>query len=488
MKERKLYNEFGFSSTVHYAETVCGFSDKKTRYLLFIGEKLERFRKIRASFMKGRLGWTKVRELLKIVTPDTEEDPLELAVKLTNRKLEALVALKREERATKKHDALTRARIAIESSSSRSMSGPSNSPDGGFPQNSKDCITQTTRNVYGDLWKEVEVQGLDHVVQSSAVREEEPKLSVTFNFTPEEHVLLNRFLVEWRKRNPDIRKREEAIIRLLREYMDNPAHGKSENEPVKADDSKESRITVVEPPYEVVIHHCPECERNTIVTDRGEIGVGKPLLERALCDGVVYEPTGKASAGNNGAGVRTGSIGAEKEAVGLGTNKEAVDVGSEKKAVSDDARKEAVGTNTGKDVEVGALPGRRRKTVTPALRKRIILRDRGRCTTPGCRHEKYLEIHHIVPTSKGGKNDPSNLTTVCGRCHKNIHLGKLKIRGAYPDIESIHGAPDGAEEPLGTTFHYRRGGETGRVKENTPVWIYSKSNADLQRLQGRDSN
>ena len=98
MKERKLYNEFGCSSTVHYAETVCGLSDRKTRYLLFIGEKLERFRKIRESFVEGRIGWTKVRELLKIVTPDTEKELLELAVKVTNRKLEALVASKKEAR------------------------------------------------------------------------------------------------------------------------------------------------------------------------------------------------------------------------------------------------------------------------------------------------------------------------------------------------------------------------------------------------------
>ena len=204
-------------------------------------------KKIRKAFMDGRLGWTKGRELLKIVTPDTEKELLELAVKLTNRKLEALVTSKRKERASKKHAALDRARNAIDRSASASVSGQSNPPNGSFPQNSKDCITQSARNVYGDLWKEAEVQSLDHVVQNRTVSEEEPKLSATFNFTPGEHVLLNRFLVERRKRNPGIRKREEAIIRLAREYMDSTTLGKNDSGLETADPINESRITVVEP-------------------------------------------------------------------------------------------------------------------------------------------------------------------------------------------------------------------------------------------------
>ena len=461
MKERKLYNEFGFSSTAHYAYTVCGFSDKKTRYLVFIGEKLERFRKIRESFVEGRIGWTKVRELLKIVTPDTEKELLELAVKVTNRKLEALVALKKEERAARKRAALARARIAVDRSVSETVTGSFNSPNGGLAPGAKDRITQAASDGYGDLRQDTAVPGLDHVVQKGVVQEEEPKLGVTLNFTPEEHVLFTRFLVEWRKRNPGVRKREEVIIRFAREYMDSFSPGKNDAEFCGGGDMDESRVMITESPYEVVVQHCPECERAGIMTERGEIAVGKPLLEQALCDGVVYESTGKAPAGNNGA---------SSEPVGkalAGSN------GGSMEAASVGAEKEAVCVNTGKD----ALPGRKRKAVTPALRKRIILRDRGRCSTPGCPHTKYLEIHHLIPQSRGGTNDPSNLTTVCGRCHKNIHLGKLKLRGTYPDIEFFHGAPGGTETQFGKIFSTTQSGETERVKEGTPVWILSGSAA-----------
>lgn len=32
-----------------------------------------------------------------------------------------------------------------------------------------------------------------------------------------------------------------------------------------------------------------------------------------------------------------------------------------------------------------------------------------------------LEVHHIIPLSKGGGNEPENLITLCKRCHKERH-------------------------------------------------------------------
>lgn len=47
----------------------------------------------------------------------------------------------------------------------------------------------------------------------------------------------------------------------------------------------------------------------------------------------------------------------------------------------------------------------------------------GRCTP-------MEEVHHIVPLSKGGTNDESNLMSLCRSCHEKIHLeiGDRKIR------------------------------------------------------------
>ena len=35
-----------------------------------------------------------------------------------------------------------------------------------------------------------------------------------------------------------------------------------------------------------------------------------------------------------------------------------------------------------------------------------------------------LNVHHIIPVSEGGGNEPENLTTLCVKCHRKIHNAK----------------------------------------------------------------
>ena len=53
------------------------------------------------------------------------------------------------------------------------------------------------------------------------------------------------------------------------------------------------------------------------------------------------------------------------------------------------------------------------------IRSQILLRDHFRCQE--CGFYKHLEVHHIVPKSKGGTDDPENLVTLCQRCHSKKH-------------------------------------------------------------------
>lgn len=39
--------------------------------------------------------------------------------------------------------------------------------------------------------------------------------------------------------------------------------------------------------------------------------------------------------------------------------------------------------------------------------------------------EANCDIHHIVPRSKGGTNDHTNLTILCPNCHRLAHIGSL---------------------------------------------------------------
>lgn len=53
------------------------------------------------------------------------------------------------------------------------------------------------------------------------------------------------------------------------------------------------------------------------------------------------------------------------------------------------------------------------------IRKRVLFRDGFKCKTCGSREN--LEVHHVIPLSKGGTNTLDNLVTLCRKCHEAIH-------------------------------------------------------------------
>lgn len=76
------------------------------------------------------------------------------------------------------------------------------------------------------------------------------------------------------------------------------------------------------------------------------------------------------------------------------------------------------------------------------LREYILYRDGHTCQNPSCTNKDknpILELHHIKYRSNGGSDAPSNLITLCNKCHtpKN-HKGFLLIW--KPTIKSMKGA------------------------------------------------
>ena len=53
------------------------------------------------------------------------------------------------------------------------------------------------------------------------------------------------------------------------------------------------------------------------------------------------------------------------------------------------------------------------------LRLQILERDGWRCQVCGDRQQ--LDIHHIIPRSRGGSDSQDNLITLCRTCHGDIH-------------------------------------------------------------------
>jgi hypothetical protein len=67
--------------------------------------------------------------------------------------------------------------------------------------------------------------------------------------------------------------------------------------------------------------------------------------------------------------------------------------------------------------------GRATRTVSPAIRKALIVRDR-HCQHPGCnRPQQWCDAHHIIHWAKGGPTSLENLTLLCRPHHQMAHEG-----------------------------------------------------------------
>ena len=77
---------------------------------------------------------------------------------------------------------------------------------------------------------------------------------------------------------------------------------------------------------------------------------------------------------------------------------------------------------------------RLRKPLTAGQRHAVHARDGGRCAHVGesgkrCASDRFVDVHHVHPVSKGGGNEPSNLTTLCSFHHDLVHQTSFALDG-----------------------------------------------------------
>jgi 5-methylcytosine-specific restriction endonuclease McrA len=70
----------------------------------------------------------------------------------------------------------------------------------------------------------------------------------------------------------------------------------------------------------------------------------------------------------------------------------------------------------------------------------VLHRDGYRCRSrqQGVQHSKKLHIHHIVFRIRGGSDAPSNLITLCERCHDGLHAGEFELHLAGSRSKTKH--------------------------------------------------
>ncbi len=70
--------------------------------------------------------------------------------------------------------------------------------------------------------------------------------------------------------------------------------------------------------------------------------------------------------------------------------------------------------------------GRKTRTIPPALRRALEIRDGG-CRFPGC-GLRFTDAHHIIHWARGGETKLSNLVLLCRSHHRAIHEEGFRVR------------------------------------------------------------
>lgn len=68
-----------------------------------------------------------------------------------------------------------------------------------------------------------------------------------------------------------------------------------------------------------------------------------------------------------------------------------------------------------------------RKTLSVEVRKRVLHEAGYKCANPVCRHVLTIDIHHLVPVSDKGPDQPENLVALCPNCHSLHHNRKIPV-------------------------------------------------------------
>jgi len=82
-----------------------------------------------------------------------------------------------------------------------------------------------------------------------------------------------------------------------------------------------------------------------------------------------------------------------------------------------------------------------RMPLTAAEKHAVYFKDHGRCTHVDkngrrCNQDRWLDIHHIIPVSQGGTNQPENLTLLCSFHHDLVHQLSFPIEGQISWLRS----------------------------------------------------
>jgi hypothetical protein len=363
-----VHRRFGCASLAEYVERRLGLSARELREKLRVAHALETLPALGEALGTGDLSWSAVRELTRVATPETEAEWLAFSRGRTVRQLERKVALHQR---------------------------------GDAPQSPR--------------------------LHAHAPRR------VVFEVAPEDLSV--------------VRAAMDVIWQALGGGKESPTPGKllvAMAEVVLGQRAVESAA------YQTSVTICAGCSRTWQRAGGEQVEVSDAVAGCARCDGEVVGlaevPAEDDVLAEEGAGAT--HVGHGESAADVGAQP-TTHVGHAHAVVA--ATHDADGTtHVGHEAAAlqhlrelatrgGARPllrlmtralGVPLRSVTPQLRRLVFARDGGRCIVPGCKHWRFIDVHHVVPRAHRGPNRLENLACLCTAHHRAVHEGVLAIEGS----------------------------------------------------------
>ncbi len=407
--ERKTYWERKYTSTVQYAVMEFGLDGHRASELLRTARELQRLPLIRESFRVGDLGWSKVREITRVVEPHTEVQWLEFALKHTAEQVAREVVL--SPRQYKAQQAASQATVeqlslqaapphrevaeagtqpTIGASGTQATVGASPSPAQAAstppvpaPEATLGGVLPALEPIVSTGAQGPQPSGSTSGPTSTAgpPRVANKRIRLTVDLTPDQYAIVEQALNEVHRRQGGRRPaKEHAMTSICRAFL--------------AGGSPSARLK-----SQVIVHTNAERDQHWYETERGVLPASQPEKSQ------LEQPSS------------SGEQRAVLQMQDTGSKVEQPDMFQLEKSPNDDSQKLPQSSSNCKPT----ASRRRRPAVPRAILQAVRARANGRCEMPGCGRGGQLHLHHMTPVSDGGQHDVDSLRLLCTACHALHH-------------------------------------------------------------------
>ncbi len=371
IERTRAYESSGFRSTVGYAVVSLGLEAQKAGNLLRIMGALEELPRLSSAFKTGEIGYAKVREVTRVVTPETESAWLEFARSHTTDQVRQRV-------------------VCSPAAFERRFRAIRNQADSLFSRGETDKTGSGAEEPGAGRQQAVLAQGqpMGNASQSTGKaggKGSESAATESAKTLPLETAGTGS-------------AREQTLVSLDEDGLPEPQRVR----------------LVVELSTEEYAEWGATVER-----------VSRQLGRRASSREVILELARRHVASTSGSSLQRNPVVVRLEPDGAGfvqTDRGPLAVSRQS---SEDylARADSI-VVPGAQVSVLPLGGRRRKKLPSNVLQALVARSAGCCEC--CSQRGLLHIHHIRPLSRGGTNELENLRLLCSNCHSREHAQDFK--------------------------------------------------------------